>query len=163
MLRLTGVALNFLAVNSGNRLVITVPAGIRIPRMTNISEVQVSEEALINLTAQEALDMVTTHLLRQGAKAISEHGKCSYRTSDGKKCAVGALIPDEMYDPAFDTNDTGVRALRLFGKPLFADELFPLLMNLQHLHDTGLLTQWPVGLRQIAAAHGLTFHGGDSE
>jgi hypothetical protein len=50
---------------------------------------------------QAIFDKVTTHLLEQGRPAMNEHG-CAYRGEDGTKCAIGCLIPDDLYMPAFE-------------------------------------------------------------
>ena len=47
---------------------------------------------------QEVFDYVIGHLVRQGSRSVSAGGTdCRYRGSDGSKCAVGCLIPDELY------------------------------------------------------------------
>lgn len=48
------------------------------------------------LSKQEIFDRTAAHLLAQGEPA-SISGDCMYRTPNGLKCAVGALIPDEVY------------------------------------------------------------------
>jgi hypothetical protein len=54
---------------------------------------------------QDILDFVATHLQVQGKQASGGTGPtCLYRTRDGLKCALGALLPDENYNPHFDIN-----------------------------------------------------------
>lgn len=50
-------------------------------------------------TKQETFDMVLEHLAKQGGPAVNEKGlrSCLYRGANGTKCAIGALIPDELY------------------------------------------------------------------
>lgn len=36
-------------------------------------------------------------------RAVSVGGGCRYRTPQGDKCAIGHCIPDDKYDPIFDT------------------------------------------------------------
>jgi hypothetical protein len=50
------------------------------------------------MTKQEIFDKVVKHFSIQRTGAYGD-GACWYRTSDGRKCAVGALIPDEVYNP----------------------------------------------------------------
>lgn len=53
---------------------------------------------------QEIFDKVATHLLTQGVPARTETLGCRYRTPrGGLKCAIGALIPDEMYDERLES------------------------------------------------------------
>ena len=55
------------------------------------------------LTNQEAFDAVLVHIRAQEYKpARGPYATCCYRAPDGKKCAVGCLIPDELYTPDFE-------------------------------------------------------------
>jgi hypothetical protein len=45
-----------------------------------------------------------------GIPQESDYMTCRYRTDDGLKCAIGSLIPDEVYNPAMD-NVGGVYGL----------------------------------------------------
>jgi hypothetical protein len=53
---------------------------------------------------QEIFETVARHLFAQGRQATDEIGICVYRADNGNKCAVGALIPDEMYNPNYENN-----------------------------------------------------------
>lgn len=55
-----------------------------------------------DLTYQEAFDTMLAHIRKQGKPAMSMEGICLYR-KDGLKCAVGAVIPDSLYQADFDT------------------------------------------------------------
>ena len=54
------------------------------------------------MTPQEAFETVANHLLAQGRPSKNEKGMCVYRGPNGLKCAVGALIPDESYNPRME-------------------------------------------------------------
>ena len=54
------------------------------------------------MTEQEIFDTVLTHLREQGEAATSAGGSCRYRGANGTACAVGCLIPDELYDPLIE-------------------------------------------------------------
>lgn len=95
-------------------------------------------------TKQEAFDTVAKHLFEQGC--ASKRGTyCAYRGDGGTKCAVGVLIPDELYDEAMDNtahyNPTGITTVveqfpalkRIFGRG--KTSIIPLLADLQFLHD----------------------------
>lgn len=56
----------------------------------------------IDMTEQEAFTAALQHLRRQGCQAKSDALNCAYRTPEGHKCAVGALIPDELYMPEME-------------------------------------------------------------
>lgn len=58
---------------------------------------------LRGMTKQDVFDIMVKHLREQGEQAQDTRlGGCAYATSDGLACAVGALIPDGYYDPAFE-------------------------------------------------------------
>lgn len=58
-------------------------------------------------TLQEAFDTMLFHIRAQGyQRAVNEKGHCQYR-ANGKKCAVGALIPDDRYTSDLDTGYNG--------------------------------------------------------
>lgn len=88
-------------------------------------------------TNQEAFDAVCTHLFAMTKRAITNTGFCSYRTSDGRRCAIGALISDAEAEKAYITPFTGggVGSLISDGKmyPGKIDVL--LLADLQRVHD----------------------------
>ena len=50
-------------------------------------------------TSQEVFDVVAKHLLTQNAKSMDDpwDEMCAYRGENGRRCAVGALIPDDLY------------------------------------------------------------------
>jgi hypothetical protein len=48
-------------------------------------------------SATEVTDFVREQLIKQGKPAKFEAGPCYYRTADGCKCAIGHLIPNELY------------------------------------------------------------------
>lgn len=56
-------------------------------------------------TQQEIFDAVLDHLATQKKRSASRSWECQYRTVDGLKCAVGALIPDNLYDDGMDNSE----------------------------------------------------------
>lgn len=86
---------------------------------------------------QNIFDEVITHLVRQGKRATAGEW-CRYHAEDGLKCAIGVLIPDEEYDPAWET--CPVEELHcMLGRPesLWGVHVSHLsfLIDLQDLHD----------------------------
>lgn len=53
---------------------------------------------------QETFDKILKHLRTQGHPCMLSTGKgrCVYRNDAGESCAVGCLIPDEMYKPKLE-------------------------------------------------------------
>ena len=87
-------------------------------------------------SAQEVFDLVVEHLFTQGRPAYDGNRGCMYRTHDGLRCAVGVLIPDDLYDPAFEMSKADSVIQELFDSDL-ADwrEHTNLLNDLQLAHD----------------------------
>lgn len=55
------------------------------------------------LTKQKTFDTVYRGLAKQGfERSINGEETCVYRGDHHRKCAAGILIPDELYDPAFE-------------------------------------------------------------
>lgn len=56
------------------------------------------------MTRQQVFDAVVLGMSKQKAIAINESGGCQYRTNDGRKCAIGILLPDELYSTNIEAN-----------------------------------------------------------
>jgi hypothetical protein len=86
--------------------------------------------------AQEVFDLVVEHLFTQGRPAYDGISGCMYRAAGGLRCAVGVLIPDDLYDPAFENTRASTLIQELFDSDL-ADwrEHTNLLNALQLAHD----------------------------
>jgi hypothetical protein len=54
------------------------------------------------LDRQETFDRVLEHLREQREPSLRGAGLCAYRDSQGRMCAVGALIPEHKYDHIFE-------------------------------------------------------------
>ena len=123
------------------------------------------------MTEQEIFDTVLEHLRKQGKAALSAEGDCTYRGPDGTACAVGCLIPDELYDPLIenvslpqifkDCPPYGWEGVWPKLRPIMARisdhlgvENEPLLDALQRAHDSQLagngLSAWEYRMRSIA-------------
>lgn len=111
------------------------------------------------MNRQEIFDKVAAHLLAQNKKAESpQTGMCMYRSPDGLKCAMGALIPDDIYDPAFEGHAIDILISRydrldsLFD-PECSDDFF--LCSLQRVHDQNSPDTWAAVLSSVATTFGL--------
>jgi len=111
--------------------------------------------------AQDVFDIVAWHLLWQNSRATAiDRVKCMYRAPDGKRCAIGWLIPDDVYSKAlefFGVRDIAQRLIEgehaRFARFLYLH--MSLLRALQEMHDANLPAEWPVMLRAIAQRHSL--------
>jgi len=112
------------------------------------------------LTPQEIFDIVAKHLLTQNEKSIIpvqgnclNPWKCLYHSPDGKKCAIGVLIPDKEYKPAIE-NSGDVRYLINYhpscpkSLSVYCDntQTMMLLEELQGIHDEMIIEDWINGL-----------------
>ena len=112
------------------------------------------------LSAQETFNKVTTHLLAQGVSSMSSVAAAGrYRSEDGKKCAVGCLIPDQIYSPSMEKCGSDLKALSGFpGMSNLLDQQ-TLLRELQKLHDlnaTDFFSEKKPQMRQIARKFNLS-------
>lgn len=114
------------------------------------------------MTKQEIFDKVVNHLLTQNKQCSVEDAsyanglKCLYRGPNGLKCAIGCLIPDELYCPEME----GLRAMNvitsydieeLTGYEYFANAL-------QEIHDNYEPRFWSQKLKEVAKDHCLEFN-----
>ena len=87
---------------------------------------------------------ILTKLIEQGRRSADTYGDCKYRMIDENnnilKCAVGHVIPDELYNPNMEDETLG-NLLRLYTNSLLIEEMPELeiykqeLKDLQHIHD----------------------------
>ena len=119
------------------------------------------------MTKQEIFDKVVKHFsIQRQAAGRGVMLCCMYRTPDGRKCAVGALIPDEAYDPSCEGE--GVSTLfREYPDMMRVSGLTRrhevLLIDLQRAHDSAaesgcFLSDLSGKLRVTANTHRINSH-----
>lgn len=108
------------------------------------------------MTKQEIFDKVATHLLTQNAKSMNASG-CAYRGAEGRKCAIGCLIPDEDYTPRLEgktvmTATSKINVATAVNKSIRAKTLITLkfLQRLQAVHDLWPVEEWRNKLAEVA-------------
>ena len=99
--------------------------------------------SLEDKSLQEIFQTVESHLLAQNAKS-TEGGVCRYRTSTGLMCAVGCLIPDELYSEDLECFSVD------FPKRGYAEPKLKLTYELQRVHDDFDPEDWRAILNSIA-------------
>lgn len=108
------------------------------------------------MTRQEIFNTVVTALLNQGCRSVDLIGACSYRGVDGKKCAFGHLIPDELYSPVMEGR--WIKRI-LMDYPsletLLGMENQELMVHLQTIHDFREPEEWGELFKSYANEHGL--------
>ncbi|MGF6792730.1 hypothetical protein [Paraburkholderia sp. 35.1] len=117
---------------------------------------------LMTLDTQDVFDIVAWQLLRQNGQSMAhESARCRYRAPDGKRCAVGWLIPDDVYSPRLEhlgVRDVAAILCKTDHGIRFAEFLcrhMSLLRDLQGMHDARAPAEWPAALREIARGYGL--------
>lgn len=113
---------------------------------------QLNEEVI---TRQEAFDRVVRGLAAQGwERSVSERGTCLYRGPEGRKCAAGHLIPDDLYDPAMETWAAARQEVRCALPTVSDGPGFVRDMQVAHDHPEKTLKE---DFRDLAASHELTW------
>lgn len=112
------------------------------------------------MNAQEIFDKVVSHLREQGGPAKDEDGKCWFRTPNGKKCAVGCLIPDEAYKTIMEAYGSA-RSLLLYYDEWWTEgwkQNLDLLSNLQGVHDNPLTANnWESEFQRVAKIYKIKY------
>lgn len=91
------------------------------------------------MTDQEIFDAVARHLFAQGKQSVAADAArggtiCMYRTPDGCRCAVGALLTDDEYDLAMEGQSVAELAKAGLLPGRLAGDV-PMLEELQRAHD----------------------------
>ena len=109
---------------------------------------------------QETFDRVVAALRNQGCKsaASDEHGREAYhyRGRNGTKCAVGHLVPDELYGEWMEQLGWARVVER---SPAIAALGLPndLVCDLQDIHDDEAVSDWEVLWQELADKYHLTY------
>lgn len=105
------------------------------------------------MTRQESFNHICRNLIAATRPSVYrdftiEETRCQYRGEAGTKCAVGWLIPDDLYHPHME----GKSVLRLFvdhpelqEEPTFKAWTSHLLCDLQQIHDAAAV-EWHSGM-----------------
>ena len=106
------------------------------------------------MNEQNTFNVIVSHLMKQKARAVSDVGNCMYRGKNNMKCAVGCLIPDNLYDPKFEGRI-------LVGRPSLVNLLeglghnIELLSELQYVHDKDSVEHWLDNLTNVGEEFNL--------
>lgn len=113
------------------------------------------------MTLQEMFDKIVLHARTQKCKATTGKGlalTCMYRTLDGRKCFIGALIPDENYNESFES----IALCHPDSAPIYKaanipDELAVEASRLQRIHDEYTVAEWEEKFEHFANFRNLTY------
>lgn len=107
----------------------------------------------LQMSAQELFEKVANHLLKQLKHSFFDDDDCccAYRGSEGRMCAAGILIPDDIYLKSFEYS----RWDALVEDNNFPEEHCNLITRLQNVHDTYGVFLWHEQLIKVAAEFNL--------
>jgi hypothetical protein len=105
---------------------------------------------------QEIFETVINHLAKQKKQAVS-NVQCSYRTKEGESCAIGCMIPNEMYDSTFEGGDVfslfnhHIKEFEVWNTP----DMRPFLKMLQMAHDGAAIHPLTYEFTDVYGIYGL--------
>lgn len=107
------------------------------------------------MTNQEVFDKVVRHLGKQRAKSyLACETVCAYRGAEGRQCAAGPLIPDDVYEPRMEGRNW--RDLAQAYPILAAVGDARLIAHLQSVHDNRRVPEWRYMLHEVAKLYELS-------
>jgi hypothetical protein len=108
----------------------------------------------------DIIDLVETKLLEQGSRSVQIDtnfyigSQCALRGANGMKCAIGWLVPDDVYTPDLDKVEDPVLELiatgnyeKCFGEQFY--EKTEILQELQYVHDHIGPSHWSKEFKRI--------------
>lgn len=121
---------------------------------------QLTIKNLEQFTLQQVYDFVVEHLRGVAKNSNRLYSVRMYYDEDlDHKCAVGCLIPKELYQREFE----GAAVKSLLSNDL--EEFKPkdqkyldLLETLQRTHDWVMISEWEKNFKKISDSYGLTYH-----
>ena len=118
------------------------------------------------MSNQEVFNKVLAHLRKQGHAAMDDESTCVYRAPNGTSCAVGCLLPDNLYDPRIEGRSVdalvSTRASDFPATAAFLERFdIDMLTDLQMAHDGRLadrgISAWEQRMAGIAKQYGLVY------
>jgi hypothetical protein len=115
------------------------------------------------LSPKDIYERVSQHLLAQRAVSEDDNGSCRLRSAEGRKCAIGSLVRDDVYEP--DLEGVGIsyyrhahdgkllRALYASHVNAYDPNVIDLLIELEEVHDDADVEAWPHLLAALGKRH----------
>jgi hypothetical protein len=127
-------------------------------RISSIGTTETGEFVMNFKSKQSLFDFISNHLLRQGKKSRDDIS-CLYRGPGGQKCAVGCVIPDELYSVAMERNSTVplivLSASNGYKLPWYIIRYRNFLEEFQAIHDGKKNFEWKELLIELGQRHKL--------
>jgi len=115
------------------------------------------------LSPKDIYERVSEHLLTQRAVSEDDNGSCRLRSPEGRKCAIGSLVRDDVYEPELEgvgisyyrhARDGGLlRALYASNVNAYDPNIIDLLIELEEVHDYADIDEWPELLSALGKRH----------
>jgi len=116
------------------------------------------------MTSQDIFDYVLSHLREQGPCTLNGTIVCRYRGGNGTRCAIGYLIPDNLYLPSMERMLIAnlIRFMESLGeKYISLFEMFKehekLISRLQFIHDNENKSNWEAHWKLTAMLFNLKY------
>lgn len=100
------------------------------------------------MNTQEAFEYSVKHLAKQGGPSLKSGG-CLYRGPDNRQCAIGWLIPDNLYEAEFEDLDLDEIQTRLEDSKIFEGLTLGFLSDLQAAHDRFYTTAFGISVHPV--------------
>lgn len=111
------------------------------------------------MNLQEIFNKIYLHAQKKQPSFINgQYGRCAYRGPNGAMCFIGCCIPDERYDPKFDSNFIGLHeVLHELPDVLATNNVrYDQIRALQLIHDQHPPCDWNTLLKEFANTYELT-------
>lgn len=115
------------------------------------------------LSPKDIYERVSEHLLTQRAVSEDDNGSCRLRSPEGRKCAIGSLVRDDVYRPELEgvgisyyrhaQDGTLLRALYASQVNAYDPNIIDLLIELEEVHDYAEIGEWPELLAALGKRH----------
>jgi len=115
------------------------------------------------LSPKEIYERVSEHLLTQRAVSEDDNGSCRLRSPEGRKCAIGSLVRDELYEPELEgvgisyyrhaRDGRLLRALYASNVNAYDPNIIDLLIELEEVHDYADIDEWPELIAALGNRH----------
>ncbi|SAL12808.1 hypothetical protein AWB70_00380 [Caballeronia cordobensis] len=115
------------------------------------------------LSPKDIYERVSEHLLTQRAVSEDDNGSCRLRSPEGRKCAIGSLVRDDVYRPELEgvgisyyrhaQDGTLLRALYASQVNAYDPNIIDLLIELEEVHDYAEIDEWPELLAALGKRH----------
>ncbi|SAL56860.1 hypothetical protein AWB74_02620 [Caballeronia arvi] len=115
------------------------------------------------LSPKDIYERVSEHLLTQRAVSEDDNGSCRLRSPEGRKCAIGSLVRDDVYRPELEgvgisyyrhaQDGKLLRALYASHVNAYDPNIIDLLIELEEVHDYADIESWPELLAALGKRH----------